>query len=147
MKVNALIGKAGRAPLAGLLATWAALACAAEDPAAYPSQPIRMIVPFAPGGASDFAARLIEPGMSTYLGRRVIIENRPGAAGNIGMELAAIAPPNGYTIFLANVGVAAINPAMFPDLKVKPRQDFTGVTLVVITPGVLIAHPSFPRTR
>src|SRR5215207_9837507 len=124
--------------LAGLAAS------AAEDPAKYPIQPVRMIVPFAPGGASDFTARLIEPGMSAILDRRVIIENRPGAAGNIGMELAAVARPDGYTAFLANIGVAAINPAMFPDLKVKPEKDFTGVTLVVITPGVLIAHPSFP---
>jgi tripartite-type tricarboxylate transporter receptor subunit TctC len=145
VKTNAMIVIARRAALLGVLMGFAAFAAAAaEDPAKYPTQPIRMIVPFAPGGASDFTARLIEPGMSAFLGRRVIIENRPGAAGNIGMELAALAPPNGYTAFLANIGVAAINPAMFPDLKVKPDKDFIGVTLVVITPGVLIAHPSFP---
>jgi tripartite-type tricarboxylate transporter receptor subunit TctC len=144
VKAKAMIGIARPAALAGVLASFAALVSAAEDPARYPTQPIRMIVPFAPGGASDFTARLIEPGLSQFLGRRVIIENRPGAAGNIGMELAAVAAPNGYTIFLANIGVAAINPAMFPDLKVKPEKDFVGVTLVVITPGVLIAHPSFP---
>ena len=145
VKTKAMIVIARRAALLGVLMGFAAFAAAAaEDPAKYPTQPIRMIVPFAPGGASDFTARLIEPGMSAFLGRRVIIENRPGAAGNIGMELAALAPPNGYTAFLANIGVAAINPAMFPDLKVKPDKDFIGVTLVVITPGVLIAHPSFP---
>jgi tripartite-type tricarboxylate transporter receptor subunit TctC len=144
VKTKAMIGIVRHAVLAGALASFAALAGAAEDPAKYPTQPIRMIVPFAPGGASDFTARLIEPGMSAFLGRRVIIENRPGAAGNIGMELAAAASPNGYTVLLANIGVAAINPAMFPDLKVKPDKDFIGVTLVVITPGVLIAHPSFP---
>src|SRR5262245_39360178 len=141
---ESMTGITGRAALVGVLMGFAALASAAEDPAKYPSQPIRMIVPFAPGGASDFTARLIEPGMSAFLGRRVIIENRPGAAGNIGMELAAVARPDGYTVFLANIGVAAINPAMFPDLKVRPDKDFIGVTLVVVTPGVLIAHPSFP---
>ncbi len=147
MKAKAIIGIVGRAALVGVLVSFAALAGAAEDPAKYPTQPVRMIVPFAPGGASDFTARLIEPGMSQFLGRRVIIENRPGAAGNIGMELAAVAPPNGYTIFLANIGVAAINPAMFPDLKVKPEKDFVGVTLVVITPGVLIAHKANRNTN
>src|SRR5262245_45873235 len=115
VKTKSMIGIARRAALVGVRLGLAAPPGAAEDPAKSRTQPIRMIVPFAPGGASDFTARLIEPGMSAFLGRRVIIENRPGAAGNIGMELAAVAPPNGYTVFLANIGVAAINPAMFPD--------------------------------
>jgi len=110
----------------------------------YPIRPIRMIVPFAPGGASDFAARLIQPGMSQFLGQQIVIENRPGAAGNVGMDLAARAAPDGYTVYLGNVGTVSINPTIFPDLTVKPDKDFIGVSLVAETPGVLIANPKFP---
>jgi tripartite-type tricarboxylate transporter receptor subunit TctC len=117
---------------------------AAEDPAKYPSQAIRMIVPFAPGGASDFAARLLQPGMSEFLGKQIVIENRAGAAGNVGMDVAARATPDGYTVFLGNVGTVCINPYMFSDLTVKPDKDFTGVSVVAETPGILVANPQFP---
>ncbi len=117
---------------------------AAEDPSKYPSQPIRMIVPFAPGGASDFAARLLQPGMSEFLGKQVVIENRAGAAGNVGMDAAARSAPDGYTIFLGNVGTVCINAYMFSDLTVKPDKDFIGVSVVAETPGILIANPKFP---
>jgi len=117
---------------------------AGEDPSKYPTQPIRMIVPFAPGGASDFAARLLQPSMSEFLGKQVVIENRAGAAGNVGMDVAARANPDGYTIFLGNVGTVCINPFMFSDLTVKPDKDFIGVSVVAETPGLLIANPKFP---
>ena len=117
---------------------------AAEDPARYPSQPIRMIVPFAPGGASDFAARLLQPGMSEFLGKQVVVENRACAAGNVGMDAAARSAPDGYTIFLGNVGTVCINPFLFSDLTVKPDRDFIGVSVVAETPGLLIANPKFP---
>lgn len=116
----------------------------AEDPSKYPSQPIRMIVPFAPGGASDFAARLLQPTMSEFLGKQVVVENRAGAAGNVGMDVAARATPDGYTIFLGNVGTVCINPFLFSDLTVKPDKDFIGVSVVAETPGLLIANPKFP---
>ncbi|HSB72147.1 MAG TPA: tripartite tricarboxylate transporter substrate binding protein [Candidatus Methylomirabilis sp.] len=116
----------------------------AEDPSKYPSQPIRMIVPFAPGGASDFAARLLQPTMSEFLGKQVVVENRAGAAGNVGMDVAARATPDGYTIFLGNVGTVCINPFLFSDLTVKPDRDFIGVSVVAETPGLLIANPKFP---
>ena len=117
---------------------------AGEDPSKYPTQTIRMIVPFAPGGASDFAARLLQPGMSEFLGKQIVIENRAGAAGNVGMDVAARATPDGYTIFLGNVGTVCINPFMFSDLTVKPDKDFIGVSVVAETPGLLIANPKFP---
>jgi tripartite-type tricarboxylate transporter receptor subunit TctC len=80
--------------LGGLLGAVAATGALAQgNPASYPTQPIRMIVPFAPGGASDFVARIIQPGMSQYLGQQVVIENRAGAAGNVGMDVAARAAP------------------------------------------------------
>jgi tripartite-type tricarboxylate transporter receptor subunit TctC len=105
-----------------------------------------MIVPFAPGGASDFVARIISPGLSDALGQQIVIENRAGASGNIGMELAAKAAPDGYTIYLGNIGTIAINPAVFPDLHVNPQKDFVPVTLVAAVPSILIANPAVPAS-
>jgi tripartite-type tricarboxylate transporter receptor subunit TctC len=137
-----------RIPGATLAALFSALlgavAAGAQDASKYPSQPIRIIVPFAPGGASDFVARLLQPGLGQALGQQVVIENRAGAAGNVGMDVAARAAPDGYTIFLGNVGTISINPSMFPDLTVKPERDFIPVTIVADTPGILIANPKFP---
>ncbi|TMG97901.1 MAG: tripartite tricarboxylate transporter substrate binding protein, partial [Betaproteobacteria bacterium] len=83
----------------------------------YPNRPVKMIVPFAPGGASDFVARIISPKLGELLGQTIVIENRPGASGNIGMEAAAKAAADGYTIYLGNIGTIAINPAVFPNLS------------------------------
>ena len=98
---------------AGLLAT----AAQAQD---YPSRPVRMIVPFVPGGSSDFVARAIQPKLMELLGQTVVVDNRPGASGNIGVEISANSPPDGYTIFLGNVGSTAINPSVFPKFPVRP---------------------------
>ena len=111
---------------------------------AYPSRPVRMIIPFAPGGASDFVGRIIQPKMGEILGQQLVVENRGGAAGNIGMEAAAKSDPDGYTIFLGNIGTVAINAAVFRSLSIKPQSDFTAVTEIVDVPGVLIASQSFP---
>src|ERR1700740_3232017 len=92
--------------------------------AQYPSKPIRMIIPFAPGGASDFVGRIMQPKMVELLGQPVVIENKPGAAGNIGAEAAVKAAPDGYTLFLGNVGSIAINPAVYPKLSINPLKDF-----------------------
>ena len=83
-----------------------------------------MIIPFAPGGASDFVGRIISPRLSEVLGQQIVIDNRAGASGNIGMEAAAKAAADGYTIFLGNIGTIAINPAVFPSLSVNPAKDF-----------------------
>jgi tripartite-type tricarboxylate transporter receptor subunit TctC len=112
--------------------------------AQYPNRPVRMIIPFAPGGASDFVGRILQPRMSELLGQQVVVENRPGASGNIGVEATARAAPDGYTIFLGNVGSVAINPGVFPNLSVNPLKDLIAVTQVVDVPGVLVAHPAFP---
>src|SRR5687768_2064563 len=109
----------------------------------YPSKAIRMIVPFAPGGASDFVGRILQPRLTELLGQQIVVENRAGASGNIGMEAAARAAPDGYTIYLGNVGTVAINPGVFPKLPVNPVKDLIAVTQVVDVPGVLVAHPSF----
>jgi tripartite-type tricarboxylate transporter receptor subunit TctC len=109
--------------------------------AQYPNKPIRMIVPFAPGGASDFVGRIIQPRLTELLGQQIVVENRAGASGNIGMDAAAKAAPDGYTIYLGNVGTVALNPAVFTKLTVKPTRDFIAVTQVVDVPGVLVVHP------
>lgn len=116
----------------------------AQTTTAYPQKPVRMIVPFAPGGASDFAGRIISQHMSEALGQTVIVDNRAGASGNIGMEAAARAPADGYTIFLGNIGTIAINPAVFPNLAVRPARDFIAVSLVAELPSILVAQPGLP---
>ena len=112
--------------------------------AQYPSKPIKMIIPFAPGGASDFVGRILQPRLSELLGQQIIIENRPGASGNIGLEAGARSAPDGYTVYLGNVGTVAINVSVFPKLPVNPVKDFIAITQVVDVPGALVAHPSFP---
>ena len=109
----------------------------------YPTKPVRMIIPFAPGGASDFVGRIVQPRLGELLGQQVVIENRAGASGNLGLEAAARAAPDGYTIYLGNVGTVAINPGVFLKLPVNPVRDFIAITQVVDVPGVLVVHPSF----
>ncbi len=112
--------------------------------AQYPSRPLRMIVPFAPGGASDFVGRILQPRMTELLGQQVVVENRGGAAGAIGVEAAARSAPDGYTFLLGNIGSVAINPSVYPNMPVSPMKDLIAVTQVVDVPSVLVAHPSFP---
>jgi tripartite-type tricarboxylate transporter receptor subunit TctC len=131
-----------RLQYSALLAIALAMCPLAIAQAPYPNKPIRMIVPFAPGGASDFVARIIAPRMGELLGQQVVIENKAGASGNIGMEAAAKAAPDGYTIYLGNIGTIAINPAIFSTLGVNPAKDFVAITLVAEVPSILIAHPT-----
>ena len=107
----------------------------------YPNKPIRMIVPFAPGGASDFVGRILQPRLTELLGQQIVVDNRAGASGNIGMDAAAKSTPDGYTIYLGNVGTVALNPAVFPKLAVTPTKDFVAITQVVDVPGVLVVNP------
>jgi len=102
-----------------------------------------MVIPFAPGGASDFVGRILQPSLSELLGQQVVIDNRPGASGNIGVEVTARAAPDGYTVLLGNVGSIAINPGVFPKLPANPLKDLIAVTQVVDVPGVLVANPAF----
>jgi tripartite-type tricarboxylate transporter receptor subunit TctC len=110
----------------------------------YPERPIRMIVPFAPGGATDFLARIVQPKMQELLGQPVVIENRAGAAGNIGMELVAQAAPDGYVVFMGDVGTIAINASIFKDMKVVPTRDFMPISIIADTPSLLVTAPNFP---
>jgi tripartite-type tricarboxylate transporter receptor subunit TctC len=106
---------------------------------------VTMIVPFAPGGASDFVARIIGPPLSSELKQTVVVDNRGGASGNIGLDAAAHAAPDGYTIFLGNVGTTAINPSVFAgQLKVNPQVDFVAVSRVVDVADVLVVNSQVP---
>ena len=116
----------------------------AQDSEKYPSRPVRIVVPFAPGGASDFVARILQPRLVKELGEQVVIDNRAGASGNVGVQVAAEATPDGYTLLLGNIGAMAINPSVFPHFPVRPLRDFIPLTQVVDVPTVLAAHPSVP---
>src|ERR1700687_5578421 len=109
--------------------------------ASYPNRPVKMIVPFAPGGASDFVARIVTPKLGEALGQQIIIDNRAGASGNIGLEAAAKAAPDGYTIFLGNIGTIAINPGVFRTMPVDTQKDLIAVTLVAEVPSILVVNP------
>lgn len=110
----------------------------------YPTRPLRMIVPFAPGGASDFVGRIIQPALVEKFGQQVVIENRSGAGGNIGVESAARASADGYTFLLGNVGTMAINPVYYTKFPIKPLKDLTPIGQIVDVPGSLVVHPSLP---
>ena len=116
----------------------------AQAQGAYPNRPIKMIIPFAPGGASDFVGRIISNRLGENLGQQIVIENRAGAAGNIGMETAAKSPADGYTLYLGNIGTLAINPALYANLAVNPLKDFAPVTLVSDMPSALVANNDLP---
>ena len=137
-----------RCAVLGLLALLGASGlAAAEDAASYPTRPIHIIVPFAPGGASDFAIRLIQPAMEKALGQTLVIDNRTGAAGNVGMETAARAAPDGYTLFLGNIGTIAINPHFFPELKVGPSAISSRYRSLPRRPASSSPARNFRRTR
>jgi tripartite-type tricarboxylate transporter receptor subunit TctC len=116
----------------------------AQDAGNYPNRPVIMIVPFAPGGASDFVARTIQTGVGEILGQQIVVDNRPGAAGIIGTEVAARAAPDGYTIFLGNIGTLSINASVYSNMRIKPDQDLAPVTMCADTPSILITRQDFP---
>ena len=112
--------------------------------AGYPEQNIIIIVPFPPGGASDTTARLTGNKLSEIVGKPVLIENRAGANGSIGATAVKQAKPDGYTLLVGSIGVYAINPALYKNLKYDPLMDFDLLSVVVRTPNVLVSSPQFP---
>jgi tripartite-type tricarboxylate transporter receptor subunit TctC len=125
-------------------AALAALVVAATAQAQFPDRPLRLIVPFAPGGNIDLTARTLSPGMSQALGQPVVVENRSGAGGRIGAEVVAKSAPDGYTLLLGSSGSLTINPVFGTNVSYDPLRDFTPTTLVSITPLVVTVHPSVP---
>lgn len=112
--------------------------------AAYPDKPIRIIVPFAPGGNIDITARAVAPGLTEVLGQPVVVDNRGGAGGRIGTALAAKSPPDGYTLLLGSSGTLTVQPAFFQDPGYDPLRDFALTSLISFVPLVLVVHPSLP---
>ena len=130
-----------------LTATFCALLAAPAAAQNYPERPIRMLIPFAPGGATDIIARMIEPKMSRSLGQQVVVDNRPGAAGNIAVELTAQAQPDGYTLLVGNISTNSINPILFASRsKVNAVKDLAGITKLVAIPNFLLGSPKVPGT-
>ena len=125
---------------ATLLSGGEALAQAKDS---YPNRPVRLLVPNAPGGASDFVARVVQPHWIDALGQTVVIENRGGAAGNIALETAARANPDGYTILIGS-NTQAINPSIYPQFPFTPLQHLIAVTMFADVPGSLVVHPTIP---
>ena len=123
------------------------VACFAHDaPAAepFPSRPIRLLVGFTPGGAADVSARVITRKMSESMGVNIIVENRPGAGGNIAAEIVATANPNGYTLYWSSVGPLTVSPALGIKLPYDPVTDFAPISMGVQSCNVLSARPGFP---
>ena len=125
---------------AALLA--AAFAAHSQEP--WPSKSVRMIVPFAPGGATDVAARMIAQKLTENIGKQVFVENRAGANGSIGGEAAARALPDGYTIVMGTTGTHAINFSLYDKPTYDPVKDFAAVTRVAVFPNLILVHPSVP---
>ena len=111
---------------------------------AYPNKPIRIIVPFSPGGATDTLARMMGQKLTDAWGQPVLVENKPGAGGNIGADLVAKAPADGYTLLLTAAGFMAVNPSVYPNMTYDPAKDFTPLTLLVKAPLLLVVHPKLP---
>jgi len=109
----------------------------------FPAKPVRMIVPFAPGGNTDIIARIVVPGMSKSLGQQIIIDNRGGAGSMIGTEMAAKSPPDGYTVLMVSAA-HVINPAMVKKLPFDPVRSFAAISKVADVPSALVVHPSLP---
>jgi tripartite-type tricarboxylate transporter receptor subunit TctC len=110
----------------------------------YPAKPIRILVPWAPGGSTDVLARLIGIKMSENWGQPAVVENKPGASGNIGSELVAKAPPDGYTLLVGSVSTHAMNPFLVASMPFKGVDDFTTIALAAYVTNVLVTHPSVP---
>lgn len=116
----------------------------AQSADSFPSRPVRMIVPFAPGGPTDIAGRVIGEKLTARWGQQVVVDNRPGAGGNVGSDIAAKSPPDGYTVVLGVTGSHAINISLMKQMPYHPLKDFEPVTQATIFPNAIAVHPSVP---
>ena len=119
------------------------VAAALAQAQTYPAKPVRMIVPFAAGGGTDIVARTMAPKLSEVFGQSFVVENRAGANANIGMDLAAKSPADGYTLSFTSSSLA-INPSLYKKLTYDPVKDFAPITLATLIPFILVTHPSVP---
>jgi tripartite-type tricarboxylate transporter receptor subunit TctC len=135
--------------LSVLFCAWGALlsiqvSAQSPTPAAYPGKPIRWIIPYAAGGSSDTRVRQLQPKLTEILGQPIIVDNKPGAGGVIGTDFIAKAPPDGYTLGMANFGPLAVSPSLVKSLPYDPLKDFAPVVLIERGPLVLMVNPSTP---
>ena len=132
-----------------LVAAWLAFAAHAQTAStgsgqAYPAKPVRIIVPFAPGGATDIVTRLLALKLTEAWGQQILVDNRAGAGGNIGGELAAKSPPDGYTLFMTSGSIVTANQYMYKKLAWNPEKDLVAITNVASGPQIVAVQPSFP---
>lgn len=120
------------------------LASAVSHAQTYPVKPVRLIIPFAPGGGNDILGRLIGGKLAELIGQQVVIDNRAGAGGTIGAELAAKALPDGYTLVIGHIGTLAVNPTLYPKLAYDPLRDFQPISLFAKVANMMVIHPSLP---
>jgi tripartite-type tricarboxylate transporter receptor subunit TctC len=135
-----------RAVLVAAAAAVAAPALKAQT-SAWPSKALRIVVPYPPGGSSDIIARAISQPLQEALKQTVIVENKPGANGNLGAELVARSAPDGYTMLLCDTGALAISPSVYTRLTFDPSKDLRGVTMLAYSPHLLVVHPSIPASN
>lgn len=138
--VGARVRALALAAFAGAAIVGAAQAKAAD----YPTKAIRLVVPFAPGGPADVMGRVLAREMGERLGQPVVVDNRPGAGGNIGTDIVSKSPPDGYTLGMIAISSLTISPHLYSDLPYDARKDFTPITMVGIAKGAILAHPSAP---
>ncbi len=127
-----------------ILTAIAALLCCAAQAQPWPTRPIRLLVPFAPGGTSSIVARAVAAEMEKGLGQPIVVDNRPGGGGNVAMQEAARAEPDGYTLIIGHIGTLAVNPFMFDKLPFDTNADFAPVSLLAKVPNIFVVHESVP---
>jgi tripartite-type tricarboxylate transporter receptor subunit TctC len=137
----------GRRRLGGVLVACVAAALATTSPAlaqTFPTKPARLVVPFPPGGPLDATGRLIAQHLTERWGQSVVVENKPGAGGNIGADFVAKSPPDGYTVVMGALSTHAVNPSLYAKMPYDAQKDFAPITLIAITPNVLVVNPDLP---
>lgn len=136
-----------RRTVLGLLAASAAVPAATFAQGAWPSKPVRIVVPFAPGGTTDILARAVAPELSKAFGQQFVVDNRAGAGGNIGADAVAKAAPDGYTILMGTVGTQSINKWLYANMPFDPQKDFAPITLVAGVPNVMVVPAEKARAN
>jgi tripartite-type tricarboxylate transporter receptor subunit TctC len=132
--------------LASLAVSFGGALAAQSSKTDFPNRPLRYIVPFPPGGSTDIVARIVAAALTETVGKQVVIDNRGGAAGTLGAEIAANATPDGYTLFACNIASLAVSPALYRKLNYDPVAGFAPIGLIGSTPNSLVVHPSVPAT-
>ncbi len=127
-----------------IFAVFALIAFNLQAQTTYPNKPIRLVVPFAPGGSSSIVARSIAAEMEKGLGQPIVIDNKPGGGGNVAMLEVAKSDPDGYTLIIGHVGSLAMNPYMYDHLPYDVDRDFAPVSLLAIVPAIFVVHESVP---